>query len=269
MSIGSTLYYDKYALKDILDKIRKQGIIVVAALSNEYKISYPASLPGVIGVKYCYNLGERDIQFNSNPIDGIELSIGCKQRIFDRDIVQCNSYAAAAISGIILKTFNTLDTDTVLAYFQKKSTISYCIDECLKHGNIYDIPCVRYTDVYFPDCRNLTTGLNEKFFNYGYHSIIVTQSYQNLYEDIFAISNGKGTILEQINNLIYISTPDIVLINSDIMMDCSCIDFDVIIERNGIRIFNADFQHWFELPKTNITDFVVDKILKCYSTIKS
>lgn len=264
LSIGSTLYYDKYQLKTILNKIEKQGVVIVAALSNEYKISYPASLSGVIGVKYSDSLNECDIQFNPNPLDGIEISTGCKDRIFEHDIIPCNSYAAATITGMILKSFSVLNTSAILSYFRKKSNDFYNVKAYSKYGDIYNVPCIKYTSEYSSDLKSYMASLNKKFSDYGYHSIVITPNYQNISNDIFAILQNFREALNQLNRLVYMSDPDLVLIDSCIVTDCCYVDFDIIIKSDSLNIFNMDFRYDFQLPKTETMNFVVEKILKCY-----
>jgi hypothetical protein len=72
MSIGVTSFLELSHLFPLFNSLIKQGIMVAAAASNDGRITYPASLPSVIGVRHVNGASKRMTIIN-NPIDGIDI----------------------------------------------------------------------------------------------------------------------------------------------------------------------------------------------------
>ncbi len=76
ISLGSFFPRDFFSIKTIINEAVNEGIIIVAALSNQYYYTYPASLSNVIGVKADNSgiLKDREYVYNVCPADGIEIT---------------------------------------------------------------------------------------------------------------------------------------------------------------------------------------------------
>lgn len=108
ISLGSTCAVDEEPLRKVIQKASDKGLIIVAALSNDNHITYPASLENTIGVRhtdkvyagiYYYKLNKKgknifglnssgNLQFNNNKIFLIP---------------QCNSFATAMLTKQIIQ----------------------------------------------------------------------------------------------------------------------------------------------------------------------
>jgi len=75
MSTGFTNWFEVKDIEYEIKKLYNMGIVIVAACSNRNIITYPASLPEVLGVKYCdcSKLKEGEYIFVPNSKDGIDI----------------------------------------------------------------------------------------------------------------------------------------------------------------------------------------------------
>lgn len=103
LSLGTTLHNYKLRLSKLIKKANKKNIIVVSAAENSGKISYPAFIKGVVGVKGCDNADNcMDYKDNffigpSNVTDVLE--------VINMNIPNAcgNSISAAYITGYIAR----------------------------------------------------------------------------------------------------------------------------------------------------------------------
>ncbi|WP_010251273.1 S8 family serine peptidase [Acetivibrio cellulolyticus] len=106
LSLG-TIYFDDYPeLLKIINYAAKEGVIIIAACSNQRVMTYPSSCTNVIGVKtdFTYKLKGEGYIYNFYPYDGIDIT-SCS--VFDlvkynggvsrSDL--CNSYATPFITA--------------------------------------------------------------------------------------------------------------------------------------------------------------------------
>lgn len=108
LSLGSVYSKDKSLIKKIIDKAYNNGLIVVAAKSNDDIETYPACFNNVLGVKSDKSniLEEGQYIYNTEPEDGIEITACGKHKLMnylgeERITPNWNSYAAPMISAII------------------------------------------------------------------------------------------------------------------------------------------------------------------------
>ncbi|WP_025702979.1 S8 family serine peptidase [Paenibacillus graminis] len=104
LSLGSTYFLDFAAIRDCVNDVAEQGIIMVAASNNNGLFTLPASLTNVIGVKSSGDLHSNQYVFDPYPYDGIDVitsgkhSIPSEQgEVFETN--SSNSFAAPFITG--------------------------------------------------------------------------------------------------------------------------------------------------------------------------
>lgn len=104
ISAGVTYITCYYRLKNICDKIREKGTIIISAFDNDGAISYPAALENVIGVDVTNNYTDRNsISLVENAIVNVVLPntfyrVNWKNK---KTIMKGASFASAKITGLI------------------------------------------------------------------------------------------------------------------------------------------------------------------------
>ncbi|WP_238915660.1 S8 family serine peptidase [Clostridium sp. YIM B02555] len=113
MSIGTTNFAYFKIIEEAIELLVKQGAIIVAAESNENRLTYPACLPKVIGVRCSRGVGLRPNEYiyNVKAIDGIEViafsSYDGKElehkltdgSLLVSEMTKCNSFTAPFITA--------------------------------------------------------------------------------------------------------------------------------------------------------------------------
>lgn len=122
MSLGTVKKRYIFPLKKIVKEAKRLNIMLVAASENQGKISYPAYLNGVIGVKAdkfddCMKFSYKNGFFYAPAgIDGID----CLQGIPELQNVRGTSLSAAYISGYLARI---LTEKNDLSYEEAKETL--------------------------------------------------------------------------------------------------------------------------------------------------
>lgn len=123
LSLGTTKWRYKFKLKEIVEKAAKNDTIIVAAAHNEGRVSYPAYLNGVLGVKASHPTDLSIIYYKNNffyapsGVDGIkdinEICIGGN--------IKGTSMSAAYITGYIARmkySNRLLKASEIINYFR-------------------------------------------------------------------------------------------------------------------------------------------------------
>ncbi|CQR57706.1 S8 family serine peptidase [Paenibacillus riograndensis] len=104
LSLGSTYFLDFAAIRDCVNEVAEQGLIMVAASNNNGLFTLPASLTNVIGVKSSDDLHSNPYVFDPYPYDGVDVitsgkhSIPSEQgEVFETN--SSNSFAAPFITS--------------------------------------------------------------------------------------------------------------------------------------------------------------------------
>jgi len=109
LSIGTRDVLDGEQLKPIIDKLYKNGVIIIAAFNNSYTMTYPATFDNVIGVCVDANEGFLTntytyIENNNIGIDVIvQYNLKNTEEIMGIHIGQYNSYAVPLMTSKILR----------------------------------------------------------------------------------------------------------------------------------------------------------------------
>ena len=104
LSIGTVNYFDIKPLENQIKKMLKKGIIIVAAYHNKNIKTFPASFPGVFGVRQDREsiLSDNDFLFQNSAELNKENCIVVHGKKSE-DYGSVNSFAAPVISGYIAK----------------------------------------------------------------------------------------------------------------------------------------------------------------------
>lgn len=161
MSLGLSIPMKRTEMYDICDKLKKNGVTLVAAFDNMEVIAYPAAFDNVIGVSSNSECNKTtDIEFINNKIVNV-CAKGGIQRVKwigpKYIFTQGNSYACAHITGILSKT-DCLTMEEALFYLQKTAKNKYN----------------RINDVHLPDYPYIPMGKNAVLFpfNKEMHSLV-------------------------------------------------------------------------------------------------
>ena len=121
MSIGTTDLNEQKGLVPLLKALHSQGKIMIAAIQNEDKVSLPASLPYVTGVKAdhaCLLEEGTFVKCKANP-PGIDIVMSIMGASLCPGIFQLQQLCGGIIYGIYRKKKRT----TELEYARRKQTI--------------------------------------------------------------------------------------------------------------------------------------------------
>ena len=159
MSTGLADWFEFKEMELYIKKLKEMGVVIVAACSNRNVITYPASLPEVIGVKYrdCPELTGGEYFFVSKPKDGIDIetsmpeskSIDTLRNSYGLGSGISNSlvtpYIAGLISNMIAEKNEQINIegvrDMLLANSLEKKHISLSINNYDKNEEV-EIPIV-------------------------------------------------------------------------------------------------------------------------------
>jgi len=108
MSLGTTNYRDFKMVREAASYARKKGVIIVAAGNNSGRLTYPAGLWDVIGVK-CDREGRLrhgEYMYNGLSYDGVEIVACVKHSLTDCrgetfPVPRANSYTAPYITALV------------------------------------------------------------------------------------------------------------------------------------------------------------------------
>ena len=102
LSIGTRYWRDFQLISEEIKKQMERGAIIVAASNNEGTITYPASLPQVIGVKYGKELSGDEFYYCPNSYDGVQFIASAKHELENYTTEPANSFAAPLITSKVL-----------------------------------------------------------------------------------------------------------------------------------------------------------------------
>ncbi|HHX12985.1 MAG TPA: hypothetical protein GX731_09190, partial [Clostridiales bacterium] len=117
ISLGTSSWIELRELFPIFKLLEESKIIVVGAGSNDGRITFPASLPSVLGVRFkkgSSGLSETEIVMIDDPIDGIDIETDMPpskvlkqlQKRFQYEYPMANSMVAPYIAARIIELMN-------------------------------------------------------------------------------------------------------------------------------------------------------------------
>lgn len=225
MSLGTTYFVDYFILNPIIEQLYFNGAIVVAACNNNNIITFPASMPNVIGVKCDFQneLNENEFFFNEKDIRNIQITSCCVySRLNGVSIDICNSYAAPYITALVINytyeginSFNQVidrlkrssNNNSILGGYQyDQKSITYPSD-------YHDIPNIGLLNCYSDDSNKIMKSISRVFQSYGYNCIFISDSF-NLGNNFFKLQNywnpPVSDAVKIYEMIVKVSLPDIV-----------------------------------------------------------
>lgn len=148
MSIGSSNFRDYYIMKDVINKLARDKIIV-CALANDMSRAYPCSFSSVVGVKKVSLNCDINSYYNAS-IDGADISVKAVHKLITKNgrIVRTgnfNSFAAPFITAEICKHFSfatTHSNEEIKSFFLRKynkssSRIIYILPDWIENCVVF------------------------------------------------------------------------------------------------------------------------------------
>lgn len=136
LSLGTTNFRDKEVLQQIVNDYARKGLIIIAAVSNHYVTTYPASFSNVLGV--AVKSKEKTVDECINHL-GIDAVVYSKYHVFlgEQELVMpnSNSFAAPYISvlvGRILQKNRSYTISEIKKALKKYEGVSVCSHNCFE-----------------------------------------------------------------------------------------------------------------------------------------
>ena len=123
MSLGSSLLSDSRYVRDVIDRLNKRGVVIVAANSNSRKLSVPAVFPEVFGVEYDIWRILKPGEILYCPNDPLRIDIVSAFEFEDE--LPSNSYAVPIVTARINKYISEGKSN-------RKAIVQAFMDDCNK-----------------------------------------------------------------------------------------------------------------------------------------
>lgn len=233
LSLGSVNYFDRSRIVRLMYLLKRNNIIVIAAYSNKDRITYPASLDFVIGVKRDVTniLKSGEYIYVDKPLDGIDIICGCRQSCLGVDFEKCNSFATPEITA---KVCTYLIEGPILSVHQIKSMLKrdsfYSIghDKLKDTTNNMDKPVIIINNQSTHFLVDILKTIIEEFSNDRYNCVGLLKNYQSLEHNIFSINEIGMKVL--INYIDRCTNFDLAIIGFDNQeLEISIDFFDIVI----------------------------------------
>ncbi|MDL2220299.1 S8 family serine peptidase [Eubacteriales bacterium OttesenSCG-928-N14] len=207
LSIGSVLPQDYFPLLSVINTAAKYGTIIIAAESNDRKITYPACFSNTIGVvtnplqknaefEYLPALG-RGIDFSASSTHLLDMPHGKVHT------PNCNSYAAPVITALISNFSESLHFDSIFdvksMLIENQSSYSYTFDNvlyCLDWLN--EIPQICY---FTTKEGNKNIGLKNNVKSFEYDSSSFVNNWVSYLDNYSAEQTALGLLFDSNNEL--------------------------------------------------------------------
>lgn len=238
VSLGSIDYRDYEVLRRAINKAVKNGLIIIAAGSNDNKVSYPAAFTNVIGVScdLSRNLNEEELCYNHYSPLGTDFTASSLYPLEDsKDNLKvsslCNSYAAPYITAKVVEIkakYRQMGVEGIKSELVKMSVNYNSVDKCnLYYKNIDWVEQAIIINI-GPDKSGSLIGKISQFnvldiLNYDLCSLKDIQYYINKNKSLFNNIDSVIFNLSQFNE-------------AEIMSSVSLIEFVAELGKNIILI---------------------------------
>jgi len=268
LSLGTTRIVDIPELFDIVTKLVKKNIIIIAASSNEHRLTFPASFDHVIGVKALESKPENlGFIYQEESIDLTEISCYVTDEIMEYKNQQyflcvANSFAAPIISAKIcnfldegydsikqikmklkedsLHSYHNQDDEIYKNYFVQEITtpIIAIISDC--HSENFDIAL-------------LVQKLLMNFSNLGYYGVCLSEDdLTDLSKKTINLIDFKNyTPVEKLHFYTHYCDIDFVIVKGSkafLLEDLKTVETDIIL-------YNSNLNHLEVVKETSAITF--------------
>ena len=224
LSLGTTQYRDFESIEKAVTCALAKGLIIVASCNNKNIITFPASLPGVIGVKCDTTLTLRDggYYYNEPAYDGIDITAHCCQSLVNykgetAPVPRCNSFATPLITAMVYKILNQSPKASLskIKALLKKHAEARPINNVRLEKTKIEIPMILITDYTANQQQRYEEGLVFQFRKNGYNAVLIEHG-----KEAADISQGYVTTdfrntasFEHIKLINRIYDPDIIIVS--------------------------------------------------------
>ncbi len=227
LSIGSKKISDLRYINDEIEQLKNQKSKIVAAISNDFYMTIPGSLPQVIGVVHDFNgmLRPKEIARVKENFLGINYITNINQIFATKKFIPSNSFAVPyVISKLMKQDFEKKYRDSI-----KETGINKIVNNRMQEKNI---PKVILTGICNPILIIQKLIINKRIESIG---LQITERNIVLFS-VTKILNIEGEILDIIKS-----------VEQSIVLDLIVI---FIKDKKKYRIFNADL--YIEVDNNNI-----------------
>lgn len=202
LGVKSTVYVD--SLAPIIKQINMRKSIMIAATSNDGKMTYPACFNNVVGVKYSGDLGEKKFIISDGcAIDGIEISASFGEsnvlkkynRENEQEYVPSNSFIVPYIASFLcsyLQKTNKHMKNEIFQYLKEQENFVCVKVKSQRQTKNDGVPFVilTYNDAHKNSTDIFLRQIMRKFRLNGYACVCVTDVYlkSDFDKSIFSLS---------------------------------------------------------------------------------
>lgn len=304
MSIGTSSWLGLRELYPIFELLEESKIIVVGAGANDDRITFPASLPSVLGVRYkkaSTVLGKTEIAMINNPIDGIDIEtdmppsrvLNKLEKLYHYEYPMANSMVAPYITAKIIRLMNQGYECTTMVKLKRNLGKYICTlikEEKEEAAELSSEECISFLEnlaqpvigILYQDekgnkgtIEQLILGLQQLFYKNGFKvTILSTVLASNIKESIFCIENSG--LEESFLSYTRIVTSDLFLLHLPISALIShnrrsFMDFIIeYMQENTLReIVKGENENWMILPVDSKSvevqiELIYNKIVELY-----
>lgn len=189
LGVKSMVYVD--SLASIIKQVNKRKSIIVAATSNDGKLTYPACFNDVIGVKYSGDIEEKKFIISDEcAIDGIEISASFGEsnilkkynRENEQEYAFSNSFIVPYIASFLCVYLQKKDErmkNEIFQYLKEQENFVYAKIKPQRRIKTNDIPFVilTYSDIKKNSTDIFLSQIMHRFYLNGYACVCVTDLY--------------------------------------------------------------------------------------------
>lgn len=247
LSVGSVFLEDYFQICDVIRLLKKKGIVVVAAESNEMYMTVPAACKEVIGVRCDRNnrLPVGEIGYLENDILGCQYIVNCNfcESLGNQRCYQSNSLSvpviAARINNMLNDGISSAKVEQRLA--EKSSIIDFKVESRSSYSRKIPAVCIITEKALSAlQCQNMIKCMQK---SYGYAGIVICSG-QGI-GDVGVLEVGRYREYSAMQLAVIVeehTTADIIiwcLTREDCFRGCRNIDADVFFTDADI-----DFQSY-------------------------